>query len=99
MQEKQSATEPNPSTTSTKRHILIKPETEKDLEDFIYISQYPAGKKFRDALTRLTFNNKYDFSYNDYKRNRVMITFDFAAFKEKPEQWYKNTQKGQAKKA
>lgn len=67
----------NQFTPLMKKSILIRPENELDLNDFIYISNYKAGKKFREALSRLS--QKYSFSYNDYKRNRIKITLDFAA--------------------
>jgi|SRR5690242_13842748 hypothetical protein len=73
-----------PDTTqlmhSTKKSILIRPTSESDLNDFIYISNYKAGRKFRDALTRLS--QRYNFSYNDYKRNRISISLDFAGIQQ-----------------
>lgn len=74
----------NQFTPLTKRSILIRPENELDLNEFIYISNYKAGKKFREALSRLS--QKYSFSYNDYKRNRIKITLDFAAFQTQQQQ-------------
>jgi hypothetical protein len=64
------------SIASTKRSILIRPSNESDINDFIYISNYKAGRKHREALARLS--QRYNFSANDYKRNRISITLDFA---------------------
>lgn len=73
----------NQSTASTRKSILIKPVNESDLNDFIYISNYKAGRKFREKLTGLS--QRYNFSYNDYKRNRIAITLDFAALQQQSE--------------
>ena len=70
----------NQSTTSTKRYILIKPDNEYDVNDFITITKNPAGAKFRDALSRLA--RKYNFSERDYKKGRLAFTVDFAILKE-----------------
>lgn len=70
----------NQFTPLMKKSILIRPENELDLNEFIYISNYKAGRKFREALSRLS--QKYNFSYNDYKRNRIKITLDFAALQQ-----------------
>jgi predicted transcriptional regulator len=72
-----STNEPNQSTTSTKKSILIKPDNDTDLQDLINL-KLGAGKKFRESLERLA--QKYDFTYNDYKRNRIKIDLDFSAF-------------------
>jgi hypothetical protein len=74
----------NQSTISTKKSILIRPENDLDLNDFIYINNYKAGRRFRDALERLSV--KYNFSYNDYKRNRIKITLDFAGIQQQQQQ-------------
>ena len=73
----------NQSTPSTKKSILIRPSNESDILDFIYIGKYKAGKKFRNALARLS--REYNFSVSDYKRGRIGITLDFAGFEEKQE--------------
>jgi len=70
----------NQSTTSTKRYILIKPDNEYDVNDFVTITKTPAGAKFREALTRLS--KKYSFSERDYKKGRLAFTVDFATLKE-----------------
>jgi hypothetical protein len=82
MSQSESANPPDGTqlTPSTKKSILIKPINESDLNDFIYISNYKAGRKFRDALTRLS--QRYNFSYNDYKRNRITISLDFAGIQQ-----------------
>jgi hypothetical protein len=74
-----SPNEPQASINSTKKSILIKPENEYDLNDFIQITKFPAGKKTREAIARLA--QKYGFTERDFKRGRIQITLDFAAFK------------------
>lgn len=81
----------NQSTTSTKRSILIKPENKYDIEDFIIITKNPAGRKFREALARLS--KKYNFSERDYKKDRITITLDFAGLQQtQQEQEIKNSE-------
>jgi hypothetical protein len=74
-----SQNEPHQSTNSTKKSILIRPDNDADLNDFIQITKYPAGRKTREALARLA--TKYGFIERDFKRGRIQITLDFAAFK------------------
>jgi hypothetical protein len=80
------------STTSTKRYILIKPDNEYDINDFVTITKTPAGARFRDALTRLS--KKYNFSERDYKKGRLAFTVDFATLKEIQDQQEKKNSEG-----
>jgi hypothetical protein len=89
--------EPHQSTSSTKKSILIKPENEFDLNDFIQITSFPAGKKTREALARLS--QKYGFAERDYKRGRLEITLDFAAFQNQDESQSQNKAKAQEETA
>jgi hypothetical protein len=82
----------NQSTTSTKRYILIKPDNEFDINDFVTITKTPAGARFRDALTRLS--KKYNFSERDYKKGRLAFTVDFATLKEIQDQQEKKNSEG-----
>lgn len=82
----------NQSTTSTKRYILIKPDNESDVADFITITKTPGGAKFRDALTRLS--KKYNFSERDYKKGRLAFTIDFATLKDIQDQQEKKNSEG-----
>jgi hypothetical protein len=66
----------NQSTISTKKSILIKPDNIKDMEDFIYISNYKAGAKYRQIISELS--KKYGFSEKDYKHGKISISLDFA---------------------
>lgn len=72
--------EANQSTASTKKSILIKPETAQDMEDFIYISNYKAGAKHRKIITELA--QKYGFSAKEYKHGKISISLDFAALQQ-----------------
>lgn len=72
--------EANQSTTSTKKSILIKPENVKDMEDFIYVSNYKAGAKHRQIIAELA--KKYGFSAKEYKHGKISISLDFAALQQ-----------------
>ena len=74
----------NQSTTLTKKCILIRPDNQFDLEDFITITREKAGAKFRRALKRLAL--KYDFKEQDFKKSRISFSIDFSAIAEKEKQ-------------
>ena len=74
-----SSEEMNQSIPSTKKSILIKPETAKDIEDFIYVANYKAGAKHREIIANLA--KKYGFTVKDYKHGKISISLDFAALK------------------
>ena len=76
--------QPNQSTTSTKRSILIRPDNQFDIEDFITITKEKAGAKFRAALKRLA--QKYNFKERDFKHSRISFSVDFSAIAEKEKQ-------------
>jgi|SRR5690242_10979876 hypothetical protein len=80
------------STNSTKRSIVIKPQNQQEIEDLIYITQYPGGGKFRDALSRIA--RKYNFTERDYKRARISIAIDFSAYNQAIEQQEKQNSVG-----
>ena len=85
---------PNQSTTLTRKSIpvIIRPESQDDINDLIYITHYPAGRKFREALSRLA--RKYHFSERDYKRSRISLQLDFAAFNKAQQQQEKKNSEG-----
>jgi hypothetical protein len=78
-QEQANSSDVNQSTTLTKKSILIRPDNAKDMEDFIYISNYKAGAKYRQIISELA--KKYGFSEKDYKHGKISISLDFAALK------------------
>lgn len=72
-------TEQNQSTPLTKKSILIKPDTDLDLQDLITVTKTRGGKKYHSALSRMS--EKYHFSKRDYKKDRISITLDFSGFR------------------
>jgi len=48
------------------------------MNDLIQITQYPAGKKTRLALSRIA--ERYGFTEKEYKHSKISITLDFANF-------------------
>ena len=83
--------EPNQFTNSTKKSIIIKPETAKDMEDLIYVANYKAGAKHREIIARLA--QKYGFTAKEYKHGKISISLDFAALKaEQQQQENKNSE-------
>lgn len=67
-----------------KTTILIRPDNEKDMEDFIYISNYKAGAKHRRIIGELA--QKYSFSEKDYKHGKISFSIDFAGLQNKQQQ-------------
>jgi hypothetical protein len=82
MSNETSQPEQNQSTASTKKSIsiLIRPDNVKDMEDFIYISNYKAGAKHRRVISELA--QKYRFSIKDYKHGKISFSIDFAGLQQ-----------------